>query len=242
VMKLYPAIDLLDRRTVRLRKGDYSDEIVYDAQPAVAAAEFVAAGARALHVVDLNGARAGRPEQLDVVSAIRQAVDVPIELGGGLRTLDDLRSAVAVGVDRLVLGTAAVNSSELVSSALEEFGDAIVISVDARNGTVATEGWTDGTGEAVAAVFARLEALGASKFVYSAIERDGMMGGPAIDEVTTVAAAVNGELVYAGGVASLEDLSALRDLNLPNLAGVIVGRALHEGSFGIADGNAALEG
>ena len=240
-MKLYPAIDLLDRRTVRLRKGNYSDEIVYDVEPAVAAAEFVAAGARALHVVDLNGAKAGRPEQLDVVSSIRSAVDVPIELGGGLRTLDDLRSAVAVGVDRLVLGTAAVNNSDLVKAALDEFGDRIVISVDARNGTVATQGWTDGTGEAVAAVFDRLESLGASKFVYSAIERDGMMGGPAIDEVRAVTAAVSGEIVYAGGVASIEDLLALKALELRNLAGVIVGRALHEGSFGIAEGNAALE-
>ena len=240
-MKLYPAIDLLDRRTVRLRKGDYSDEIVYDVEPAVAAAEFVAAGAQALHVVDLNGAKAGRPEQLDVVSSIRAAVDVPIELGGGLRTLDDLRSAVAVGVDRLVLGTAAVNNSELVKAALAEFGDRVVISVDARNGTVATEGWTDGTGEAVAAVFDRLESLGASKFVYSAIERDGMMGGPAIDEVRAVTSAVDGEIVYAGGVASIDDLLALKALALANLAGVIVGRALHEGSFGIAEANAALE-
>ena len=240
-MKLYPAIDLLDRRTVRLRKGDYSEEIVYDAEPAAAAAEFVAAGARALHVVDLNGARAGRPEQLDVVSAVRSAVDVPLELGGGLRTLDDLRSAVSVGVDRLVLGTAAVNNSELLSMALEEFGERIVVSVDARNGTVATEGWTDGTGEAVAEVFDRLQALGATKYVYSAIERDGMMGGPATDEVRSVCAAVKGEIVYAGGVASLDDLRALRALNLATLAGVIVGRALHEGSFSIADGNTVLE-
>lgn len=241
-MRLYPAIDLLGSRTVRLRKGDYAQEIVYDTPPADAAREFVAAGARALHVVDLEGARAGRPEQLDVVAAIRAAVDVPIELGGGLRTIDDLRSAASVGVDRLVLGTAAVTNPSLVQEAIAEFGQRLVVSVDARNGIVETDGWTEGSGEAVAEVFERLHRLGVSQFVYSAIERDGMLGGPALDEVRSVSQSVRGSVVYAGGVSSLDDLAALRELRLVNLAGVIVGRALHEGAFTIVDGNRVLEG
>ena len=241
-MRLYPAIDLLGSRTVRLRKGDYSQEIIYDTAPEVAAREFVEAGARALHVVDLDGARAGRPEQLHVVAAIRAAVEVPIELGGGLRTLDDLRSAASVGVDRLVLGTAAITNPTLVEEAIAEFGSRIVVSVDARNGLVETDGWTAGTGEAVAQVFERLHDLGATQFVYSAIERDGMLGGPAIDELTSVSESVRGSLVYAGGISSLDDLAALRELRIVNLAGVIVGRAIHEGAFTIDDGNRVLEG
>ncbi|MEI6447691.1 MAG: HisA/HisF-related TIM barrel protein [Actinomycetes bacterium] len=240
-MRLYPAIDLLGRRTVRLRRGDYDDGIVYDAEPAEAAAEFVSNGARTLHLVDLEGARSGRPEQLDVVAAIRAAVDVPIELGGGLRTIDDLRSAAAVGVDRLVLGTAAIDNAELVEVALGEFGQRLVVSVDGRNGLAATDGWTQGSGEAVATVFERLQAQGVTRFVYSAIERDGMLGGPALDEVLSVGAVVRGSFLYAGGVASVEDLAALRALKLVNLEGVIVGRALHEGRFTVAEGNSALE-
>ncbi len=241
-MRLYPAIDLLNRRTVRLRRGDYADEITYDAEPAAAAAEFVAAGARVLHVVDLEGARSGRPEQLDVVAAIRASVEVPIELGGGLRTIDDLRSAVAVGVDRLVLGTAAIDNPALVDSALAEFGGRVVASVDGRNGLAATDGWTQGSGEAVSAIIERLQGQGVSQFVYSAIERDGMLGGPALDEVRSVGSVVKGSFVYAGGVASVEDLTALKELRLVNLGGVIVGRALHEGRFSVAEGNSALEG
>lgn len=241
-MRLYPAIDLRGGKTVRLRRGDYSEQITYDASPASAATEFVAAGATALHVVDLDGAKAGRPEQLNVVAEIRSAVKVPLELGGGLRSLDDLRSAAAVGADRLVLGTAAISNPELVVAALSEFGQRLVVSVDARNGLAATEGWTEGSGEAVAGVFDRLHGEGVTQFVYSAIERDGMMGGPALEEIKAVCGSAKGSIVYAGGVSSLDDLAALRELRLVNLSGVIVGRALHEGAFTIADANRVLAG
>ena len=241
-MRLYPAIDLRGGKTVRLRRGDYAEQITYDASPAAAAAEFVKAGATALHVVDLDGAKAGRPEQLNVVSEIRAAITVPLELGGGLRTLDDLRSAAAVGVDRLVIGTAAISNPELVVAALAEFGHRIVVSVDARNGLAATEGWTEASGEAVAEVFDRLHSEGVTQFVYSAIERDGMMGGPAIDEIKAVCGSAKGSIVYAGGISSLDDLAALKELRFVNLSGAIVGRALHEGAFVIADGNRVLAG
>ena len=241
-MKLFPAVDLRGGRTVRLRKGDYDEQITYDSEPAAAAAQFVADGAVILHVVDLDGARSGRPEQLDVLSAIAGAVDVPIQFGGGLREIDDLRSAAAVGADRLVLGTAAATNSALVEVAVAEYGERIVASVDARNGQAATDGWTKESGELAVTVIERLQALGCQNFVYSAIERDGTFEGPALEEIEAVAGAVSGSFLYAGGIGTLEDLSALAALALANLDGVIVGRALHEGRFGIGEAVTALGG
>ncbi|MCX6393486.1 MAG: 1-(5-phosphoribosyl)-5-[(5-phosphoribosylamino)methylideneamino]imidazole-4-carboxamide isomerase [Solirubrobacterales bacterium] len=241
-MRLFPAIDLLGGKTVRLRKGDYKDEIVYEEDPADAARRFESEGASILHVVDLDGAKSGRPEQLDVVSRMVAAVDIPIELGGGLRTLDDLRSASAVGVSRLVLGTAAINNPELVDQALAEFGRALVVSVDGRGGDVAVEGWTEESGQRVVDVMARLAGQGVTQFVYSAIEKDGTLEGPGLDEIREVSATTKGSIVYAGGIGSLEDLVAMTSLRLVNVTGVIVGRALHEGKFTIAEATAALKG
>ena len=169
-MELLPAIDLLDGHTVRLRKGDYGDEIRYPEDPAEAAARFEAEGAAALHVVDLDGARHGRPEQLNVLSSIATRVSIPIEYGGGLRTIDDLRSAASVGAARLVLGSAAINSPELVDEALAEFGGALVVSVDGRAGQVAVEGWTSGSGQTTESVFERLNRQGVGQFVYACFE------------------------------------------------------------------------
>jgi len=239
-MRLLPAIDLIGGNTVRLRKGDYGQEIRYDEDPAAAAARFEAEGAEILHVVDLDGARAGRPEQLDTVSRICSAVGIPVELGGGLRTLDDLRSASSVGVSRLVLGSAAISSPQIVDDALAEFGERIVVSVDGRGGSVAVEGWTQGSGQSVSSVLTRLESQGVTQLVYSAIEKDGTLEGPGLEEATAVCEMTSGEITYAGGIGSLDDLRALAQLGLPNLAGVIIGRALHEDRFTIAEANSAL--
>lgn len=239
-MRLLPAIDLIAGRTVRLRRGDYGAEIRYDSSPAEAAVQFLAAGALELHIVDLDGARAGRPEQLDSVSAIRAAVDIPIELGGGLRTLDDLRSADSIGVDRFILGTAAVENPRFATDAASEFGDRVVVSIDARGGKAATSGWTEQSGHAVADLVKRFEDSGVKRFVYSAIERDGMLAGPALDEIVEVGTLIPGRFSYAGGVSSLADVEALRDLRVDNLDGVIVGRAVHEGLLDIAEANELL--
>ncbi|MEI6663370.1 MAG: HisA/HisF-related TIM barrel protein [Actinomycetes bacterium] len=239
-MKLFPAVDLRGGQTVRLRKGDYGDEIQYDASPAEASRGFVADGAEVLHVVDLDGARSGRPEQLDVLASIRASIDVPIQYGGGLREIDDLRSAAAAGADRLVLGTAAVSDPALVARAVDEFGERIVASVDARDGFAATDGWTEASKEASSDLIERLAGIGVSSFVYSAIERDGTLEGPAVEEVVSIAQVIRGEFLYAGGIGSLEDLRVLAALDAPSLVGVIVGRALHENRFTATDAVAAL--
>jgi phosphoribosylformimino-5-aminoimidazole carboxamide ribotide isomerase len=241
-MRLLPAIDLLEGRTVRLRKGDYSQEIRYDSDPAEVAADFAKQGASLLHVVDLEGARSGRPEQLDVLSRISQATSVSIEYGGGLRTIDDLRSAAAVGADRLVLGTAAISNPRLVDAALEEFGARLVVSVDGRGGMAATDGWTEESGERIADLFDRLASQGVTSFVYSAIESDGTLEGPALDELRSVSHSVRGSLSYAGGVGTIADLETIARARLVNVTGVIVGRAIHEGRFSVAEAIAALAG
>jgi phosphoribosylformimino-5-aminoimidazole carboxamide ribotide isomerase len=239
-MKLVPAIDLIDGKTVRLRKGDYGQLISYDESPAEAARRFEADGAGMLHVVDLDGARHGRTEQLWVLSEIAAAVSIPVEYGGGLRTLDDLRSAVSVGAVRVVLGTAAVTNPDLVDAAVTEFGESLVVSVDGRNGEVALEGWTEGSGQTTSDTFRRLEAQGVTQFVYSAISRDGTLEGPALDEASDVCGRVNGRVTYAGGIGSVDDLVALAQLGLQRLEGVIIGRALHEGRFSLESAVAAV--
>lgn len=240
-MKLIPAIDLLGGKTVRLRKGDYDQQISYDEAPSEAAKRFEADGAAMLHVVDLDGARHGRPEQLWVLSEIASAVSIPVEYGGGLRTIDDLRSAASAGAARLVLGTAAVTDPALVDVAVSEFTSSLVVSVDGRNGEVALEGWTEGSGKSTQETFERLEGQGVSQFVYSAISKDGTLEGPALDEARSVCGMVEGRITYAGGISSADDLVALAQLQLPQLDGVIIGRALHEGRFTLASAVSAVE-
>lgn len=234
-MRLYPAVDLRGGLTVRLRKGDYGEQITYAESPEVAAANFVTDGAECLHVVDLDGAKSGRPEQLDVLARICDSVDVPVQFGGGLREIDDLRSAASVGASLLVLGTAAAKDPSLVAQAVAEFGDRVVASVDARDGIAATDGWTGDSGEGAIDLLVRLGELGVTRFVYSAIERDGTFEGPAVEELKAVCDSSPGRITYAGGIGTLDDLAALRDLALPGLEGVIVGRALHERRFTVRD-------
>jgi phosphoribosylformimino-5-aminoimidazole carboxamide ribotide isomerase len=240
-MILLPAIDILDGQAVRLAQGEFEASTVYDADPLDAAVRWVAAGARALHVVDLDGARAGGPVNLEHVRRIASAVDVPVQVGGGLRTLDAVRAAVQAGATRVVLGTAAYTDIDLLDVAVAELGDRVVVSVDAREGKLATAGWTQQTDIPVESVIERLGARGVRRFVFSSIERDGLLEGPDLDMARRVAEAVRGSFVYSGGVGSLDDLRALAALRQVNLEGVIVGKALYEGRFGVGDGQRVLD-
>jgi phosphoribosylformimino-5-aminoimidazole carboxamide ribotide isomerase len=239
-MILLPAIDILGGRTVRLARGEFHSATAYDPDPLQAARRWVAEGARALHVVDLDGARQGRPVNLERVARIAAELDVPLQVGGGLRTLEAVRDAVRAGAWRVVLGTAAYRDIDLLDAALAELGDRLVVSVDARDGRLAAAGWSEQTEMAVEPVIEQLGARGVRRFVYSSIERDGMLAGPDLDAVRRVAATVRGSFVYSGGVGSLEDLHALAALRQVNLSGVIVGKALYERRFTVAEGQAAL--
>ncbi|MGZ4298898.1 MAG: 1-(5-phosphoribosyl)-5-[(5-phosphoribosylamino)methylideneamino]imidazole-4-carboxamide isomerase, partial [Solirubrobacteraceae bacterium] len=196
----------------------------------------------ALHVVDLDGARGGAPVNLDHVARIVAEVDVPVQLGGGLRTIDDVRAALAAGVTRVILGTAAYSDIDFLDEALAAHRERLVVSVDARRGHLAAAGWTEQTEIPAKAVIETLGRRGVTRFVYSSIERDGMLSGPDLEEVGRIADAVRGTFVYSGGVSSVDDLRALAGLRQVNLAGVIVGKALYEGRLDVAEGQAALAG
>jgi phosphoribosylformimino-5-aminoimidazole carboxamide ribotide isomerase len=240
-MILLPAIDILGGKAVRLARGDFGARTEYDADPLDAARRWVADGARALHVVDLDGARDGAPANLEHVSRIARELNVPVQVGGGLRNVDAVRDALAAGASRVVLGTAAYTDVDLLDEVVAEHGDRVVVSIDARDGHLAAAGWTQQTELPAESVIERLGNRGVRRFVYSSIERDGMLEGPDLDAVKRIARAVRGTFVYSGGVSSLEDLRAITALRQVNLSGVIVGKALYERKFGVADGQRALE-
>ena len=242
-MILLPAVDILDGKAVRLARGEFDQRTVYDADPLDAARRWVGAGARRLHVVDLDGARGGTPVNLGHVRRIAsEFTDVPIQVGGGLRTIDSVRRVVDAGATRVVIGTAAYSDIDFLDQAVAELGDRVVVSIDARAGKLAGAGWTEQTDIPIEAVIEQLGARGVRRFVYSSIDRDGMLEGPDLDGARRVAEAVRGTYVYSGGVSTLDDLRALVELRQVNLRAVIVGRALYEGRFTVADAQAVLDG
>ncbi|MGB2712269.1 MAG: 1-(5-phosphoribosyl)-5-[(5-phosphoribosylamino)methylideneamino]imidazole-4-carboxamide isomerase [Conexibacter sp.] len=240
-MILYPAIDIRDGKAVRLAQGDFAQETVYDADPLSAARAWVEGGARWLHVVDLDGARDGAPANLAHLERIVREVGVPVQFGGGLRSLASIDAALAAGAERVILGTAAYNDVDFLDDALAAHGERVVVSVDVRDGRVASAGWTHQTEMESAAVIEHLQRRGVKRLVYSSIERDGMLSGPDLDEVRRVAEAVRGQFTYSGGIGALADLAALAQLRQVNLTGVIVGKALYERRFGVAEAQAALD-
>jgi phosphoribosylformimino-5-aminoimidazole carboxamide ribotide isomerase len=241
-MILLPAIDILEGKAVRLRKGDFDASTTYDEDPLEAAKRWVADGARALHVVDLDGARSGAPANLEHVQRIAGAVDVPVQVGGGLRSIEDVNSAIDAGASRVVLGTAAFNDIDFLDNAIAEHGNRVIVSVDARGGMLATSGWTEQTQVPIEPVIERLTDRGVRRFVYSSIEQDGTLDGPDLDVARRVADVVRGTFIYSGGVSSLDDLRALAALRAVNLYGVIVGKALYEDRFNIGEAQQVLAG
>jgi phosphoribosylformimino-5-aminoimidazole carboxamide ribotide isomerase len=237
---LYPAIDIRGGKAVRLAQGDFAQETVYDAEPLSAARTWVEGGARWLHVVDLDGARDGAPANLEHLERIAAELGVPVQFGGGLRSLESIEAALAAGAERVILGTAAYTDVDFLDDALSKHGSRVTVSVDVRGGRVASAGWTHQTEMEAAGVIEHLQRRGVKRLVYSSIERDGMLTGPDLDEVRRVAEAVRGTFIYSGGIGTLEDLRALAELRQVNLTGVIVGKALYERRFGIAQARAAL--
>jgi len=239
-MILYPAIDIRGGSAVRLRQGDFGDETVYDADPLSAARAWVQGGARWLHVVDLDGARDGRPANLHHLERIAGELGVPVEFGGGLRNRAAVDAAIEAGAERVILGTAAFNDVDFLDDAVAAYGERVVVSVDVRGGNVASAGWTEQTAMEATAVIDHLQRRGVKKLVYSSIERDGMLTGPDLDEVARIAEVVRGAFIYSGGIGSLEHLGALASLRQVNLNGVIVGKALYERKFTVGEALDAL--
>jgi phosphoribosylformimino-5-aminoimidazole carboxamide ribotide isomerase len=239
---LYPAIDIAGGRAVRLVQGDFDAETVYDDDPFEAASAWVRAGARYLHVVDLDGARTGTPQNLHHLKRIAGELGVPVQYGGGLRSIEAVRGAIGAGATRVILGTAAFTDVDFLDEVVAQYAERTVVSVDTRGGFVSTAGWTQTTTLPADAVIARMQDRGVRAFVFTNVDKDGMLEGPDLDEVRRVAEVVRGRFMYSGGIGRREDLVALAGLRQVNLAGVIVGKALYERRFTIAEGQAALDG
>lgn len=241
-MILYPAIDVRGGQAVRLLQGDYDRETVYDADPAEAAARWAGEGAEFLHVVDLDGARAGEPRNLDAVRRIAEAVACPFQVGGGLRDADSVAAVLDAGAARVVIGTAALRDPGFLDQVLSAHGERVVLSVDAKEGRVALQGWTEASERGVVEAVVELSSRGVTRFLCTAIEVDGTMAGPAVGELTEIAGATTAQVIASGGVGTLAHLEALAVAAkaAPNLEGAIVGRALYERRFTVAEGVASL--
>jgi phosphoribosylformimino-5-aminoimidazole carboxamide ribotide isomerase len=240
-LTLYPAIDLKDGACVRLQRGEMDQATVFERSPGAQAAHWESVGFLHLHVVDLNGAFAGKPVNVAAVREILAATKTPVQLGGGIRSMAGIEAWLSEGVSRVILGSVAAKNPALVREAAQKFPGRIVVGIDARGGMVATEGWAETSDIAAADLAARLEDSGVAAIIYTDIARDGMKTGLNLDETEALAARVKLPVIASGGVASLNDILRLRAAaaRVPNLAGTIIGRALYDGSLDAAAALAA---
>ncbi|MDZ8053072.1 MAG: 1-(5-phosphoribosyl)-5-[(5-phosphoribosylamino)methylideneamino]imidazole-4-carboxamide isomerase [Aulosira sp. ZfuVER01] len=239
-MDVIPAIDLLEGRCVRLYQGDYDRSQVFSENPADVAKQWVEQGAARLHVVDLDGAKAGKVVNLGAIEAIAQAVSVPIQVGGGMRDRASVQQVLNLGIQRAILGTIAVEQPQLVQQLCQEFPGQIVIGIDARNGFVATRGWLE-TSEVLATQLAvQMQELGAAAIIYTDIHRDGTLSGPNLDALRELATTISIPVIASGGVSSVTDLLSLLALEAQGVTSVIVGRALYTGDIDLKEALRAI--
>lgn len=240
-MRVIPAIDLIGGKCVRLTMGDYGRMEEFEEDPAAVARRWQEAGAELIHLVDLEGAKTGRVVNRASVEAIRSAVDIETELGGGIRDLATVRLVLEdLGVSRAILGTAALKNPEMVGEAAEGFGERIIVGIDAREGMVATDGWLETSTTPAVDLARNLDRLGIGGFIYTDISRDGMLTGPNLGAVERFADSVESPVIASGGVASLQDVEKLARLSAPNLWGMIVGKALYHGKFSLQEAIAVV--
>jgi phosphoribosylformimino-5-aminoimidazole carboxamide ribotide isomerase len=238
-MLIIPAIDLKDGQCVRLTQGDMQKATVYSRDPAGIARRWQDEGAHLLHVVDLNGAFEGEPKNLQHVEAIAAAVSIPIEVGGGIRSLDTVRMYLGVGARRIVMGTTALRHREVLEEILEVFPERVVVSIDAKNGMVATDGWKTVTGIAASEAVKSFAGLAISAVIYTDIARDGMMEGPNLSSLKSIVSASPVPVIASGGITSIEDIAAIKKLG-PRIEGVVLGKALYEGKIDLRKAIAAV--
>jgi len=240
--ELYPAIDLRGGKAVRLLRGDYAAETVYSDDPVAVARSFEAAGARWIHVVDLDAARTGEAGNLDLVAAVAKSVGCAVETGGGVRSVEAAERLITAGVARVVVGTAAVERPELVGELAARFPGQVAVGLDARGRQLAVRGWTETTGADLVDAARRLEGAGVAALIVTEIGRDGTMAGPDLDQLGAVLEATGVDVIASGGVGTLDDIAALAGLRAGprSLAGIIVGRAIYEGRFTVEEALACL--
>jgi phosphoribosylformimino-5-aminoimidazole carboxamide ribotide isomerase len=238
---VYPAVDISQGRCVRLLQGRFGTETVYSDDPVEVALGLCAAGARWLHIVDLDGAKTGVRANREVVLEVVRRAACPVQAGGGMRTLDDVEEIIAAGANRAVLGTVALEDPDAAARACKTYGERIAVSLDARGGELASHGWTVGTGIPVLDAVRSFEAAGIALFVYTDVTRDGTMAGPDVVGLRRLTEATSLPVVASGGISSLEDLRTVARLRPEGVAGAVVGRALYEGKFGVGEANFAAD-
>jgi phosphoribosylformimino-5-aminoimidazole carboxamide ribotide isomerase len=234
-MQIIPAIDLKDGNVVRLTRGDYKSAKIYSNDPADIARKWYSQGASILHVVDLDGALAGEPQNMDSVSAIVKSVDIVIQLGGGLRNLESINRAFNTGVSKVILGTKAAEALDFITDVIKRYGKKIIVSIDSRGGDVMSQGWTKPSGITAKDLAKRIEALGASAIIYTDITVDGTLRGPDFTRLDDFLKDVHLPVIVAGGISSVDNIKELCALNRENLAGVIIGKALYEGTIDLEE-------
>ena len=231
-MIIYPAIDVKDGKCVRLLQGKFEDVTIYSEHPVEMALKFEKLGAEYLHVVDLDGARLGKPQNIAIISEMAVKAGIPVQLGGGIRSIETIEIILCKGIHRVILGTSAVNDPDLVKKAVRSFGSSLVVAIDARDGMVAIEGWAKTT-EFTATGFAKkMQNIGAQTIIYTDISRDGMLKGPNLKAMEEMVKAVEVEVIASGGVRSLQNI---RDLKETGVSGTIVGKALYTGDIDLRE-------
>lgn len=234
-MILYPAIDLKDGKCVRLLRGDMDKATVFEHTPADQAALFEQAGFKWLHVVDLNGAFAGKPVNAFAVKSILARIRMPIQLGGGIRTIDQVDAWLSMGISRVILGTVALRNPELVKDACRLFPGKIAVGIDAKEGRVAVEGWAEVSDQLAVDMAKRFEDAGVAAIIYTDIARDGAMQGPNVEETVALAAAISTPVIASGGISSVKDIKRYKPFEAKGIEGIIIGRALYDGAVNPAE-------
>lgn len=236
-MLIFPAIDLKEGRAVRLLQGRMEDATVYAENPVEVAKEFESQGAEYLHVVDLNGAFAGQPVNDDAIRSIVQAVSLQVQVGGGIRSLERIGELLSLGVKRVILGTVAVKNPALVKEAVQQFGDQIIVGIDAKDGRVAVQGWAEATDLGAEELGLAMKGVGVQRIVFTDISRDGMLQGPNITSTVELAKHTGLQVIASGGISSLEDLRLLQDERNKgtSIEGAIIGKALYAGAFSLRE-------
>lgn len=231
-MQIYPAIDIIDGKAVRLTQGKFDDVTVFNDSPAAAAKDWIDAGATYIHIVDLDGARYGKSFITDIIKEIRSQYDIPIQTGGGVRTMQDITDRINAGASRVIIGTAAVKNPELVKEAAALYGDKIAVGVDAKNGLVAISGWEEVSDITAVDLCLKMKGYGVKTVIYTDISKDGMMCGPNIESTKALIDATGLDVIASGGVSAMEDIENVSKIGS---AGVIIGRALYNGALNLKD-------
>ncbi len=234
-MQIIPAVDIRDGKCVRLLQGDFEKETIFCEDPIQMAVKWQSLGAERLHVVDLDGAKTGVTQNLNVVAEIARTLDIPVQLGGGIRTINTAERVLALGIDRVIIGTSAALNTELSEELFDRFGDRVILGIDAKSGKVAIHGWQE-TIEKNAVDFAvEMESIGAKRIIHTDIGRDGLMAGVNLAAMESIANAVNIPIIASGGVTSIDDIHKLKTIESVGIEGVIIGKALYTDSIDLRE-------